>query len=204
MPTKSQTTSPVTSEGVSNTTVAPPQTTPSTDQGLADLPVSPTKESRKKQKVLQKAQLELKSVVKEVKEKTSPSLTTRMHRYALKVWIKVETSPGNFTPPEEESYSADFVLDTLNLTYLGCTGVFLAEPGHAIAFYGQKGSVRVGLTVEQSMEACKLISSIPIWMGYVAKIKARVISLQEANDMIVGLKRLDKEDLKKASMELHH
>ena len=58
--------------------------------------------------------------------------------------------------------------------------------------------------VEQSMEACKLIFSIPIWMGYVAKIKARAISLQEANDMIVGLKRLDKEDLKKAGMELHH
>ena len=52
--------------------------------------------------------------------------------------------------------------------------------------------------MEQSMEACKLISSIPIWMGYAAKIKARAISLQEANDMIVGLKRLDKEDLKKA------
>ena len=91
-----------------------------------------------------------------------------MHRYALEVWIKAETSPGNFTPLEEESYSADFVLDTLNLTYPGCTGVFLAEPGHAIAFYGWKGSVRVGLTVEQSMEACKLISSIPIWMGYAA------------------------------------
>ena len=58
--------------------------------------------------------------------------------------------------------------------------------------------------VEQSTEACKLISSIPVWMGYVAKIKARVISLQEANDMIVGLKRLDKGDLKKACMELHH
>ena len=126
-----------------------------------------------------------------------PSPTTRMHRYALEVWIKVETSPGNFTPLEEESYSADFVLDTLNLTYPGCTGVFSAEPGHAITFYGRKGSVRVGLTVEQSMEACKLISSIPIWMGYVAKIKARAISLQEANDMIVGLKRLDKEDLKR-------
>ena len=41
-------------------------------------------------------------------------------------------------------------------------------------------------------------------MGYAAKIKARVISLQEANNMIVGLKRLDKEDLKKACLELHH
>ena len=54
------------------------------------------------------------------------------------------------------------------------------------------------------MEACKLISSIPVWMGYAAKIKARVINLQEANDMIVGLNRLHKEDLKKACMELHH
>ena len=133
-----------------------------------------------------------------------PSPATRTHHYALEVWIKVETSPGNFMPPEEDSYSAHFVLDTLNLTYPGCTRVFLAEPGHAIAFYGRKGSVRVGLMVEQSTEACKLISSIPVWMGYAAKIKARVISLQEANDMIVGLKRLDKEDLKKARMELHH
>ena len=58
--------------------------------------------------------------------------------------------------------------------------------------------------MEQSTEACKLISSIPVWMGYVAKIKARTISLQEANAMIVGLKRLDKEDLRKAWMKLHH
>ena len=198
LPIRSQTTSPDTSDGVSNTTVTPPKTAPSAGQGLTDLPVSPTKEPGKKQEVLQKAQLELKSAAKEVKEKTPLSPTTHTHRYALKVWIKVHTSPGNFTPPEEESYSADFVLDTLNLTYPGCTGVFLAEPGHAIAFYGQKGSVRVGLMVEQSTEACKLISSIPIWMGYVAKIKARAIRLQEANDMIVGLKRLDKEDMKKA------
>ena len=204
LPTKSQTTSSTTNENVANTTVTPPKTTPSADQGLTDLPVSPTKEPGKRQEVLQKAQLESKNAVKEVKEKTPPSSTTHMHRYALEVWIKVETSPGNFTPPEEESYSADFILDTLNLTYPGCTGVFLAEPGHAIAFYGRKGSIRAGLTVEQSTEACKLISSIPIWMGYAAKIKPRAISLQKANDMIVGLKRLNKEDLKKVRMELHH
>ena len=204
LPTKSQTKSPVTKENVTNTTITPPKTAPSTDQGLTDLPTSPMKEAGKKQEVLQKTQLESKSVVKETKEKKPPSPATHIHHYTLEVWIKAETSPGNFRPPKEESYSADFVLDTLNLTYLGCTRVFLAEPGHAIAFYGCKGSVRVGLMVEQSMEACKLISSIPVWMGYVAKIKARVISLQEANDMIVGLKRLDKEDLKKARMELHH
>ena len=136
LPTKSQTTSPNTNEKVANTTVTPPKTTPSADQGFADLPASPTKEPGKKQEVLQKAELESKSAVKEVKEKTPPSSATRMDRYALEVWIKVETSPGNFTPPEEESYSAEFVLDTSNLTYLGCTGVFLVEPEHAIAFYG--------------------------------------------------------------------
>ena len=204
LPTKSQTTSPTTKENVTNITTTPPKTAPSADQGLTDLPTSPMKEAGKRQEVLQKAQLEPKSAVKEIKEKMPPSPTTQMHHYALKVWIKAETSPGNFTPPKEESYSADFVLDTLNLTYPGCTGIFLAELGHAIAFYDCKGSVRAGLMVEQSTETCKLISSIPVWMGYAAKIKARVISLQEANDMIVGLKRLDKEDLKKARMELHH
>ena len=204
LPTKSQTISPATKENVINTTTTSPKTAPSADQGLTDLPASPTKEAGKRQEVLQKAQLEAKSAVKETKEKTPPSPTTRTHCYALEVWIKAETSPGSFAPPKEELYSTDFVLDTLNLTYPGCTGVFLAEPGHAIAFYGRKGSVRAGLTVEQSTEACKLISSIPVWMGYAAKIKERAISLQEANNMIVGLKRLDKEDLKKACMELHH
>ena len=165
LPTKSQTTSPDTNERGPNTTVTPPKTTPSADQGLTDLPVSPTKEPGKKQEVLQKAQLESKSAVKEVKKRMPPSPTTCTHRYALEVWIKAETSPGNFTPPEEELYSADFVLNTLNLTYPGCTRVFLVEPGHAIAFYGQKGSIRAGLTVEQSTQACKLTSSIPVWMG---------------------------------------
>ena len=100
--------------------------------------------------MLQKAQLEAKAAMKEAKEKTPPSPTMRSHRYTLEVWIKAETSPDSFTPPEEESYSADFVLDTLNLTYPGCTGVFLAEPGHAIAFYGRKGCISAGLMVEQS------------------------------------------------------
>ena len=204
LPTKPQTMSPATKENVTNTTTTPPKAAPSTDQGLPDLPTSPTNEAGKRQEVLKKVQLQPKSAVKEIKEKMPTSPATRMHRYALEVWIKAETSLGNFTPPEEEPYSADFVLDTLNLTYPGCTGVFLAEPGHTTAFYGHKGSVRAGIMVEQSMEACKLISFIPVWIGYAAKIKASVISLQEANDMIVGLKRLDKEDLKKACMELHH
>ena len=203
LPTKSQTTSPTTKENITNTTTTSLKAASSVDQVLADLPASLTKEVVKRQEVLQKAQPEFKAAMREVKEKTPPSPATHTHHYALEVWIKAKTSPGSFTPPEEELYSADFVLDTLNLTYPGCMGVFLAEPGHAVAFYGRKGSLRAGLMVEQSIEACKLITSIPVWMGYAAKIKARVISLQEANDMIVGLRRLDKGDLKKAHMELH-
>ena len=138
LPTKSQTTSPTTKENVTNTT---PKAASSVDQGLADLPASPTKEAVKRQEVLQKAQLEAKIAIRETKEKTPPSPAMHTHCYALEVWIKTETSPGSFMPPEEESYSTDFVLDTLNLTYPGCTGVFLTEPGHAIAFYGHKGSI---------------------------------------------------------------
>ena len=178
LPTKSQTTSPTTKENVTNTTTPSPKAASSVYQGLADLPTSPTKEVVKRQEVLQKAQLEAKAAIREAKEKTPPSPTTHTHHYALEVWIKAETNPGSFTPPKEESYSADFVLDTLNLTYPGCRGVFLAEPGHAIAIYGHKGSIRAGLMVEQSTEACQLIASIPVWMGYAAQIKARAISLQ--------------------------
>ena len=56
-----------------------------------------------------------------------------MHHFALEVWIKVGTSLRNFTPPEEEMYSADFILDTLNLTYPGCTRVFLVMLLHSMA-----------------------------------------------------------------------
>ena len=47
LPTKSQTTSPTTKENVTNTTVTPPKTAPSADQGLADLPTSPHEGGRK-------------------------------------------------------------------------------------------------------------------------------------------------------------
>ena len=95
----------------------------------------PRSQGRSK-KSFRKLSWNLKVLSRKLRRKTPQSPITHTHRYALEVWIKVETSPGNFMPPEEESYNADFVLDTLYLTYPECTGVFLAEPGHAIAFYG--------------------------------------------------------------------
>ena len=66
---------------------------------------------------------------------------------------------------EEETYSADFMVDTLNLVYPGCTGVYLMEVGHLIAFYGKKGSTRAGLIIEQSVDACQIIGEVCHWMG---------------------------------------
>ena len=114
----------------------------------------------------------------------------------------VEVSPGAYAPPEDELYSADFVQDNLNLAYPGCTGVFLAEPGSVIAFYGKKGSPQAGLTVEQGMEACKIIGNITSWMGDVASVKVKAISLTEAGELVRGMKRLEKESLRKARLDL--
>ena len=72
----------------------------------------------------------------------------------------VEVNPGVYLPPEDESYSADFVQDNLNLAYPDCTEVFLAELGSIIAFYGKKGSPQAGLSIEQGMEACRILGNI--------------------------------------------
>ena len=116
--------------------------------------------------------------------------------------ILIESSPGVYSPPEDESYSADFVQDNLNLAYPGCTGVFLAEPGSLIAFYGKKGASQAALSVEQGMEACQIIGNITAWMGHVASVKVKAISLVEADEMVCGMKRLEKESLRKARLEL--
>ena len=106
--------------------------------------------------VLQKAQISsgaTKEKTKDpVKEKMSPqktplSLATHTRRYALEVWIKVEVSSWVYAYPEDDTYSMDFVMDTLNLAYSGCTGVYLREAGYLIAFYGKKTKPGVGLSL---------------------------------------------------------
>ena len=178
--------------------------TPSESQGLADI-ITPSPENPGRvAETLQRAQLDSVKGVEKSKEmkKRSPSSPVRPRRYALEVRILVEVSPGSYAPPEDESYSADFVQDSLNLAYPGCTGVFLAEPGSVIAFYGKKGSPQAGLTVEQGMEACKIIGNITTWMGDIATIKVKAISLNEAAELVRGMKRLEKESLRKARLDL--
>ena len=181
--------------------------TPTSDRGLAGLPSSP-REAAKKEEVIQKAQVNGRALKKEAeKEKAStsrtpPSPAVCTRRYAMEMRIQIEFSPGVYSFPEDDTYGANFVIDTVNMAYPGCTGVYLGEAGHVIAFFGKKGSPKAGLTLEQGMEACRVLSGISSWMGQLAKYTVRALSLDEAKDVVAGLKRLEKENLHKVHLEL--
>ena len=85
-------------------------------------------------------------------------------------------------------------MEVINKAYLGCTGMYLDEAGHMLAFYGQKGSTRAGLIQEVAIEASQAVSELPTWMGYTARWRVRCISLAEANEILAGCKRLEKEN----------
>ena len=110
------------------------------------------------------------------------------------MWLEIEVSPGLFVPPEDDSYSVDFAMEVINKAYPGCTGMYLDRAGHMLAFYGQKGSTRAGLIQEVAIEASRAVSELPTWMGYTARWRVRCVSLTEANDILVGCKRLEKEN----------
>ena len=111
-------------------------------RGLASITASTVTEAGKSTDVIQKVQVSPDAAkgksTKESppsKERSSPQKapplpTVRTCKYALEIWIKVEVSPGVYAYPEDDTYSPDFVMDTLNLAYPGCTGVYLANTGH--------------------------------------------------------------------------
>ena len=120
----------------------------------------------------------------------------------MELWVQMESSRGVFGPPDEDSYSVDFVVDTLNQAYPGCTGVHLSDAGYILAFYGKRGAPNASLTLEQGMEACIIIQDIPQWMGSLAQVKVQAVSLQEAKEILAGLKCLEKETLKRLQAQL--
>ena len=63
-----------------------------------------------------------------------------------------------------------------------------------LAFYGRKGNMRAGLMQDVVVEVCRAVSQLPTWMGFMARWKVRCVSLAEANDILAGCKRLEKED----------
>ena len=145
---------------------------------------------------------------KESQEKTpkrqSPASATRPKKYALELWVEIETSAGVYTPPNEDSYSVDFAIDTINRAYPGCTGMYLGVAGHMLAFYGKKTNPRAGLLHSQGVTASKAITNIPTWMGYFARWRVRCVSISEASKILVGCKRLEKENLRWVHWELQN
>ena len=135
-------------------------------------------------------------------KKQSPALATRPKKYALEMWVEIETSAGVHTTPEEDSYSVDFAIDTINHTYPGCTGMYLGMVGHMLAFYGKKTNPRAGLLIGQAIDASKAIANIPTWMGYFTRWRVKCVSISEASEILAGCKRIEKESLRQARWEL--
>ena len=94
-------------------------------------------------------------------KKQTPASGARPKRYALEMWVEIETSAGIHTAPEEDSYSVDFAIDSINRTYPGCTGMYLGMAGHMLAFYGKKTNPRASLLLDQAITTSKAIANIP-------------------------------------------
>ena len=135
-------------------------------------------------------------------KKQSPASATRPKKYALEMWVEIETSAGVHTAPEEDSYSVDFAIDTINRAYPGCTGMYLGVAGHMLAFYGKKTNPRAGLLISQAVAASKAIANIPTWMGYFARWSVKCVSISEASEILAGCKRMEKQNLRRAHWEL--
>ena len=178
---------------------------------LGELSASMVTETDRKLEVIQRAQvgsLMGADRTKEPQEKTpkkqSPTLATQPKKYALELWVEIETSPGMYSIPDEDSYSIDFAIDTINRTYPGCTGIYLDVAGHMLAFYGKKTNPRAGLLHNRGVVASKAVANISTWMGYFARWRVRCISVSEASEILAGCKRLEKENWRQACWELQN
>ena len=135
-------------------------------------------------------------------KRQSPSPATRPRRYALELWVEIEIHVGMYAAPDEDSYSVDFTIDALNRAYPGCTGVYLGEAGHMVAFYGKKANSKAGLIHDEAVVASKAILEIPTWMGHFARWRVKCVSISEVSEIVAGCKRLEKENLRQARLEL--
>ena len=118
------------------------------------------------------------------------------------MWVEIKTSASVHTAPEEDSYSVDFAIDSINRTYPRCTGMYLGMAGHMLALYGKKTNRRAGLLTSQAIAASKAIANIPTWMGYFARWRVKCVSISEVSEILAGCKRIEKESLRQARWEL--
>ena len=177
--------------------------------GLGALSASMSTEPDRKTEAIQRAQVGSsmgangnKKPQNKSPKKQTPTSGARPKRYALEMWVEIKTSAGVHAAPEEDSYSADFAIDSINCAYPGCTGMYLGVVGHMLAFYGKKTNPRAGLLLDQAITASKAIANIPTWMGYFATWRVKCISTSEASEILVGCKRIEKESLRRACWEL--
>ena len=139
---------------------------------LGELSTSMVTETDRKLEVIQRAQVSSlmgADKTKEPQEKTpkkqSPTMATRPKKYALEMWVEIKTGLGVYSTSEEDSYSIDFAIDTINHAYSGCTSMYLDVAGHMLAFYGKKTNPRAGLPHDQGVIASKAIANIPTGWG---------------------------------------
>ena len=179
--------------------------------GLGELSASMVTKTNKRLEAIQRAQVgslvgadKTKEPQEKIPKKLSPTLATRPKKYALEMWVEIETSPGMYSTPKDNSYSIDFAIDTINRVYPGCTGMYLDVAGHMVAFYGKKTNPRAGLLHNQGVVASKAIADIPSWMEYPAKWRVRCVSVSEASEILAGCKRLEKENWRRAHWDLQN
>ena len=168
--------------------------------GLGELATSTATEAEKRLEGVQRTQIsslpgadKMKEPQDQTPKRQSRNPATRPKRYALELWVEIEICTGVYTAPEEDSYCVNFAIDTLNHAYPGCTGMYLGEAGHMLAFYGRKTNPKAGLIHDQAVVASKAIIDIPTWMGYFARWRVKCVSVSEASEIVVGCKRLGKE-----------
>ena len=135
-------------------------------------------------------------------KRQSPASGARPKKYALEMWVEIETSASVHTASEEDSYSVNFAIDCINRAYPRCTGMYLGVAGHMLAFYGKKTNPRAGLLLDQAIVVSKAIAVIPTWMGHYATWRVKCISISEVSEILVGCKRIEKESLRRARWEL--
>ena len=166
--------------------------------GLGELATSMAAEVEKRLEVVQRTQISSRSEAEKTKEpqdrtpkRQSPSPATRPRRYVLELWVEIEICSGMYA-----------AIDTLNRAYPGCTGVYLGEASHMVAFYGKKANSKAGLIHDEAVVASKVILEIPTWMGHFARWRVKCVSICEVSKIVAGCKRLEKENLRRARLEL--
>ena len=70
-----------------------------------------------------------------------------------------------------------------------------------LAFYGRKGSTKACLIQEVVIEASRAVGELPTWMGYTTQWRIRCVSLVEANEILAGCKRLEKENRRRERLQ---